>query len=143
MSQVLLRNLQLGHYGRFFHSSEKWTKRFARLKVDWPVLRLDNNVVAEFAVERHKLFVSLLGSVFTLGTVNKSSPHYNSAVRFYGVGKHVCAVGVRAPEVLRSRLTFAVRFNQESPEVGNHRINFLSFIFPPLNNFRIERIGRF
>ena len=63
VSKILLSNLELNHRLCLLQSAEKRTERLAWLKVDWTVLYLNDNVVAELSVEWHKLLISLLCSV--------------------------------------------------------------------------------
>ena len=63
MSKILLSNLELNHRLCLLQRTEKRTERLARLKINWTVLYLNDDIVAELSVERHKLLISLLCSV--------------------------------------------------------------------------------
>ena len=54
LAGIFLRHLQLDHSVGFLQAAQQRRYRFARLKIDRPVLDLDNDVVVEFPVERVK-----------------------------------------------------------------------------------------
>jgi len=60
LSEVLLRDLQLGHERRARHRAEERAERLPRLEIERPVLDLHEDVVPEAAVERHELQVRRL-----------------------------------------------------------------------------------
>ena len=117
----------------------------AWLKVEWAVFRLQNYIVAEFAVQILKLAYSLLYTVLAaVGcTIHKASPHNNTAVWFHGVGKHVSTISMGALVVEGTRLPLRVSFYQESAKVWNLCINLLGLSFPPGFNLGVQRIGSF
>ena len=104
LAQILLGYLEFRHCDGLVHTAEERAERLAGLEVHRTVLDLDNDVVAELSVKVLELLHGLVGAVRTGGGVNERPPHYHSAVGAYGVGQHVGAVHVGAPEVLRTGL---------------------------------------
>src|SRR5690349_15900390 len=118
-------------------------KGFAWLKVDWPILHLQQHVRRKLAVERLKIFVSGAGPVVTrLRVVNKRAPNHDAMMRRNGGSQHVCAVGVRAIVSSWSRLSFAVCLDEETSEIGNHFVDVVRLCFPPGDHRRIEWVSR-
>ena len=143
VAKVLLGYLQFGHNRGFLHGTKKWTERFSWLKIDWAILNLNNYIVAELPIEWHKFGISLFCSVFARCLINKGTPHYNTSVRFKGIGQHVCAIGMSTSKILRTRLSFTVCLNQKPSKIGYQTVNFSCLFFPPFYDFRIERIRSF
>ena len=100
-------------FGVFGIAPNMRVERLARHEVERPVLRLDEDVVAEGAVERHELLVGALDAVgIDGGVVDEGAPHDDAAVRLDRVGEQVGAVGVGALVVLRPGLAFAVGLDE-------------------------------
>ncbi len=117
-------------------------ERLPRLKVDGPVLHLQQDVVAELAVERLEFAVGLLRAVVGLILrVHEGAPHHDPAVRSHRVGEHIGAVRVCTVVVLRARLTFGVGFDQEAAEVGDGLVDLIRLGAPPGPYGRVEWIG--
>ena len=141
-SQVFLGDLHFEHQRCFRHGAEQRMGRLARLKVDGAVLDLQQHVAAKLAVERRELLEGLLGpsSVLMIG-IHEGPPHDDAAVRRKRVGKHVGAVGVRASVVLRARLAFGIRLDDEAAEIGNVSIDLVDLVAPPQAHRRILGVG--
>src|SRR5262249_16417129 len=135
-------DLQFGHQLSFRHCSEQRMKRLARLKIDWSVFDLQQNVRREFAIERLKIFVSGSGSIIAgLHVINESPPHHYSIMSSHSRRKHIGSVNVIAIVSAWPRLAFAVGLYQKSAKIGNDAIDFIRLFLPPLNHRRIERIS--
>ena len=66
LSEILLHNLQLRHLFCLLHRVEDRRIGLARLKIEGPVFRLQNHIVAELAVEVLKFRYRLFYTVFAL-----------------------------------------------------------------------------
>src|SRR5574344_242501 len=78
-----------------------------------------------------------------VGSVYERAPYYRAAVGAHGSCQHIGPLGMRALVVARSRLSFAVGFHEESPEVGDKSVYLLRFLFPPVYYPFVLRVGRF
>ena len=121
--------------------SEQRTVRLARLEVHGAVLDLDNHVVGKLSVERHELLVGLIGTVAALRIIHEGTPHHHAIVRLQHPSQHIGSVGMRASEVLRSRFSLRIGLYQEAAEVGNHPVDVVHLLFPPVHHVGIQRVG--
>src|SRR5262245_46333512 len=104
-------------------------ERLARLKIDRPVLDLQQDVRRELAVEWLQVFISGAGAVIALlHVVNERAPDDDSAVRGEGGGQHIGAVNVVAVVSARAGLALAVCLDQEAAEVWNDAVNFIRLL---------------
>ena len=127
---------------RLRHRTEQRMKRLARLEIERSVLDLDEDVVAEPAIERHEFQVGALDPIrIDVGVVDKRPPHHDAAMRRDGIGEHVGAVGVRAAVILRSGLALAVGLDDEAAEVGNQGVDLVRLAPPPPRDGGVERIA--
>ena len=76
LTEVFLCNLQFCHLRCFLHVTEDRCVWFAGLEIEWTVLGLQNDVIAEFTIEFSKLTYSLIHAVFTMmfGTIYERAP---------------------------------------------------------------------
>ena len=119
-------------------------KRLTRLKVDRPVLHLQDDVVAELPIQRHELVGGLFGAVVgLLLRIDERAPHDDAAVGCHGVGDHVGAVGVGSRVVLRPGLPLGVGFHQEAAEIRNEGVDLIGLGTPPGTDTGIQRVGGF
>ena len=140
-TEVLLCNLELHHHRRLLHSGKQRTVWFTRLEVYGAVLNLDDDIIAELAVQGHKLQISLVGTIGTLRRIDEGAPHHNALVRFEYIGQHVGTVGVCTFEVLWAWLALGVGLHQEAAEVRNQFVDFVHLGVPPFDNLGVERVG--
>jgi len=143
VAQILLRDLQLGHLRRLLHLVEDGGVGFARLEVERAVLRLQDDVVAELAVELGKLRDGLFHTVLALvlRPIDKGAPHHDAAVGLQRVGQHVGAVGMGAAIVEGAGLTLAVGLHEEAAEVGDELVDLLGLPLPPPLHPLVKRVG--
>ena len=142
-AEVFFRDLEFENERRLGHRAEERRERLARLEVERAVLHLNHHVVAKLSVERREFVVRLLHAVGrNVVAIDERAPDDDAAVRTHGVGEHVGAVGVRTLVVLRTRLSFRVRFDEETAEVGNRGVDLVGLGLPPRAYRGIERIGR-
>src|SRR5690349_5826440 len=113
MTEILLCNLELGHYRCFFHSTKEWAERLTRLKIYRSVFYLDNHVVSKLPIKRHKFGIGLFCAVFVIGAIYKGTPHHNTAIRLQSIRHRIGTIHMRASKILRARLPFAVCFYEE------------------------------
>ena len=140
-AEIFLRDLHFEHQRRFRHGAEQRMERLARLEVDRSVLHLQQHVVAKLPIERHELGVRLLRAVIgLLVRVHERAPHHHATVRRQRIGQHVRAVRVGAAVVLRTRLPFRVRLDEEAAEVRNLAIDLIHLRAPPGLHAGVERI---
>ena len=143
LAEIFLRRLNFGEDRSLLERAEQRVKRLAGLKIERAVFDLQQYVGAELTVELGEFDVGALGAVgIDIFIVNKRAPDDVAAVRRDGVGQHVDAFGMIAAVIFRPGLAFGIRFDQEAAEVGNERVNFIGFGFPPGDDIFIERIGR-
>jgi hypothetical protein len=141
-AEVFLGDLELHAEVGLRHGPEQRMERLARLEVDRPVLDLDDDVVAELAVERLELAVALLGAVVgLLVRIDEGPPHHDPAVRPHRVGQHVGPVDMGAAVVLRSRLALRIGLHQEAAEIGNGLVDLVGFGLPEGADGRVQRVG--
>src|SRR5262245_16401169 len=115
-------------------------ERFTRLEVDRAVLRLQDDVGAEFAVERLEFVKGLFGSVFLRRRIDESAPKYGAVMRRERIGEHVRAVRVRSAVGLRPWLSFGIGLDEKTAEIGNQTVDFIGLGIPPEANRRVERV---
>jgi hypothetical protein len=116
----------------------------ARLKVDGPVLHLQQHIRIELSVERHELIVGQAGPILILmRRIDKRAPHHDAPVGREDRGQHIGAIGMRAAIVLRTWLTFRVGFDEKAAEVGDDSIDLIHFISPPCAHRLIEGVSAF
>ena len=140
-SQVLLGNLELHHHLGILQSSEERAERFPWLEVHRTVLDLDHDVVRELSVKRFEFLDCLVRPVRARRSIYEGSPHNDAAVRGESLGEHVGAVRMGAAVVLRTFLTFGIRFHEEASEIRDKGVDFIRLVFPPLPDLRIERVS--
>ena len=144
LSGVLLRNLQLGHIGGLANLVEDGAVWLARLEVERSVLGLQDDILAEIAVQRLELRDGLLHAVFALvvGSIDEATPDDGAAVRLQCVSQHIRTFGVGAVVVARTGLSLAVGLHQEATEVGDERVDVLGLALPPLAHASVLRVCR-
>jgi hypothetical protein len=141
-AEILLGDLQFRHDLRPGHAAEQRMKRLAWLKINWSILDLQQHIRRKLAVKWLQVFVGSAGAVVTwLHIVDKSAPKYDAIVGRERGGEHVGAVSVRAVVGTWSRLTFAVGLDDETTEVGNQTVDFVSFLSPPKGHCRVKWIS--
>ena len=140
-TKILLCYLELHHHRCFLQGSEQRTVWFARLEVHRTVLNLDNDIIGKLAVKWHKLLICLIGTIATLGLIDKGAPHHNTMMRLEYASQHIGTISMCASEVLRTRLSFGVRLHEKSTEIWNQLVYLIHFILPPSDNIRIEWIS--
>jgi len=140
-AQILLSDLKFGNHVGSRHRAKQRMKWFARLKVDWTVLYLKQDVWRELPIERLKVLVRGAGAVVArFHVIDKRAPHHNSVVRRHGRSKHVRAIRMRAIVSARTGLTFAVCLHYQTAKIGNQFVELVRFLFPPTLHLRIQRI---
>lgn len=98
LARVLLRNLELHGNVSVLQAANQRGDRFAHLEVHGAVLDLQRDVVAEGAVQRHKIVVACAGAVnlgiapILLAVVDETTPDNVTTAGGHGIGQHVCAV---------------------------------------------------
>ena len=143
LPEVFLRRLNFGEHRCLLEGSKQRMKRLARLEIERAVFDLQEDVRAELTVELGEFDVSPLRTVgIDIFIVNERTPNDVAAVRRNGVGQHACAFRMIAAVILRPGLSFGIRLNKKTAEIGNERVNFLGFGFPPFDDIFVERIGR-
>src|SRR5258706_11787283 len=107
ITEIFLCQLEFHHQWSFGHSAKQWLKRLSWLKIYRAVFYLHHYIAAEFSIKRYEFIISLLMPVTRrFIAVYKCTPHHYAIVRRYCISKHVGAIRVRAPIVLRARLPF-------------------------------------
>ena len=128
LAEIFLGDLELEHERRLRHRAEQRmrTVRAAESRAGRSS-PARSTLSRNLSVERLELVVRLLDAILRgdFVAVDERAPHHDAAVRRQRVGQHVRAVGVRALVVLRSGLTFGVRFHDEAAEVGNDAIDLV------------------
>src|SRR5258707_11017366 len=77
-AEILLSDLKLRHQLRFWHRAKQWMERLARLKVDGPILHLQQHVRRELTVERLQIVIGRRGAIVTgLRVVNEGPPDHH------------------------------------------------------------------
>src|SRR6185369_5870262 len=141
-TEILLRDLKLGHDLRMPHRAEERMKRLARLEIYWPILYLEQDVRRKLAVEWLQVLVRRTGAVVAgLHVVDKRTPHNDPSMRSERCGEHICAVSMRSVVRSWTRLAFAVCLDEKTAEVGNQLVDLIGLPLPPLDHGRVERIG--
>ena len=104
---------------------------------------MQDDIVAEQSFQGLEFRNGLLHTVFTLvvGTIDEATPHDDALVGFECVGQHVGTVGMGTSEIARAGLSFAVGFHEETAEIGDELVDFLSFPLPPTGYRFVERVG--
>src|SRR5262249_15615599 len=119
-------------------------ERLARLKINRPILDLQQNVRGELAVEWLQVIVGRPGAVVALlHVVNERAPDDDAVVWGESGGQHIGAVNVVAVISARAGLALAVGFDQEAAEIWNDGVYLIRLLLPPRRDFGIERIGGF
>src|SRR6266699_1705883 len=91
LPRVFLCDLQLDRLVRFLKPAEERRNWFARLKVDWAIFNLDDDVIRKFAVERMKNVVGSFGTIILgiapikMVVIDKRPVENDPAVRREGV----------------------------------------------------------
>jgi len=118
------------------------------LKIDGPVLDLDDDVAVEFAIEPVEVVVGGLGAFISgIGWivtpfVDKAAVEEQAAVGLEGAGDHVRGVGVSALVCGRSYLPFRISLYYEAGKIGDCAVDFIGFALPPLGDARVQWIER-
>ena len=143
LAQVLLGDLQFHQQRRTRHPAEQRMERLAWLEIERAILRLNQDIVAEGAVQRfefvHRLHDTVGGA--RVG-VDECAPHHDAPVRRERVRQHVRAVGVGAVVVLRAWLPLGVGLDDKAAEVRNRPIDLVGLRCPPGTDARVQGIGR-
>src|ERR1044072_6598623 len=96
-TEILLRDLKLGHHLCPRHRAEERMKRVPWLKVYWSIPHLEQHVRSILPVEWLKVLVRRAGAVVPArDVVNIRSPDHDPSIRCERCGEHVCAIGVCA-----------------------------------------------
>src|SRR5437899_353916 len=96
----------------------------AWLKIDWPILDLQQNISRELAVKRLKIFIGSARAVVPrLHVINKRAPDYDSVIRGHRGSQHVRAIGMRALVGAWPGLAFAIGLDKKTAEVGNQLVD--------------------
>src|SRR6185436_13861407 len=111
---------KLHHQWRFWHGTKNGMKWFAGHEVDGTIFNLYHHVIPECSIQWNKIIVGLLMPVNRIFiAVNECPPDNNSFKWCYCISKHIGAIGMCSFIILRTWLTLAVSFHQESSKVGN------------------------
>ena len=114
----------------------------ARLKVDGPILHLQQHVRRELAVEGLEIVIGRRSSIVTgLRVVDEGPPDHHSFVRSESRGQHVGAINMVAIVGARPWLALAVSLNQEATKIRNGLVNLIRLFLPPGCDFPVERIS--
>ena len=106
MSKIFLCHLEFRHHRRLFHSTKQWTEGLSRLKIYRSILYLDDHIVPELSIEWYKFSISLLCTILIISTVDKGTPHYDTAIGFQRIGENIGAVNMCAAKILGPGLPF-------------------------------------
>src|ERR1700686_3731877 len=136
---VFLSDLQFHRHVRLLQTTEERRNRLADLKINWPMLDLNNDVVIEFAIEWMENIVGRPGAV-SLGilpvevmVVHKRSIENDAAVRPERPRKHVGGVCRRPAVSGRAGPAFGIGLHDESAKVRNFAVDGIRFFAPPLD----------
>src|SRR6478672_11263662 len=103
-------------------------KRLSWLKIDRPVLYLDQYILSELAIQRFEFFIGLLE---TIGgrfiAVYKGTPHHNAMMRGHCIRQHIGTIGMCSLVILWSWLSLRICFHQKTAKVRNELIDRIYF----------------
>src|SRR5713101_7917087 len=113
----------------------------ARLKIDWPILHLQQNIFCELTVERLEIFIGSARAVIAgFHVIDKSAPDHDAAMRRDSGSQHIGAVCVTAIVGAWPGLTLTIRLDEKATKVRNQFVNFIRFLFPPRAHLSVEWI---
>src|SRR5258705_9843136 len=117
-------------------------KRLTRLKVDGPILHLQEHIRRELAVEGLEIVIGSRSPIVTrLGVIDEGPPDHYAVMRGQSRGQHVGAINMVAIVGTRPRLALAVSLNEKATKVGDEFIDLIRLLLPPRCDFRVERIS--
>src|ERR1700720_2190608 len=135
---VFLSDLQLHRHIRTLQPPKERRNGFADLKVNGPMLDLNDDVVVELAIEGMEYIVRSFRAVtlrilpVEVMVVYKRAIENDAAVRFERTCNRIGGVR-RCPAVGgRARPAFGIRLDNKSTEVRNPPVNRVHFLAPPL-----------
>ena len=142
-AEIFLGDLEFHHQRRPGHGAEQRMEGLARLEVDRAVLDLDEDIVAEPAVERLEFRICLLVPVLgILGGIDEGPPHQDAAMRGERIRQHVRPFGMGAMIIGRARLALRIGLDQQAAEIGDDGVDLVDLGLPPGAHRGVERIGR-
>src|SRR5579871_2945955 len=146
LSGVFLRDLKLDRFVCFFKATQQRRDRFARLKIDWTVLDLNNDVLFELSIERMEIIVGGFGAIVArvapieMMVVDEGAVKDDAVVRLQGASNDVGGVD-RCPAIDgRAQLTLRVGFDREAAKIRDSRIKSFDLLAPPIGDARVEWI---
>src|ERR1700694_499433 len=148
LAGVFLSDLQLHSHIRTLQPPKEWRNRFADLKVNGPMLDLNDDVVVELAIEGMEYIVGSFRAVtlrilpVEVMVVYKRPIENDAPVGFEGACNHIGGARRRPAVGGRSGPAFGIRLDNKSAEVRNPPVNRVHFLAPPLDETRVKRIKR-
>src|SRR5262249_31978874 len=145
---VFLRDLQLDRFAGLFHAAEKGRNRFARLKIDRPVLDLDDHVVIELAIQRMEYIVSgacairLWIAPVQMMVVDEGTVENDATVRSKRPCQNIRRIRGRSSIRGRADSSFRISLHREPTKIRNEREDLIRFRLPPRGNSRVDRVER-
>src|SRR4029077_6257745 len=120
---VFLGDLQFDSFVGAAQSGKQRRHRLPHLKINWPILDLNDGVVVELSIERMKIIVRGLRAIVLRTTptkimvVNKCPIKNYAAVRLERVCNHVRGISVSASVSRRSRASFGIGLHHKAAEI--------------------------
>src|SRR5882762_1538777 len=136
---VFLSDLQLHRHIRLLQPSKERRNGFADLKVNGPMLDLNDDVVVELAIEGMENIVRSLRAVtlrilpVEVMVVYKRPVENDSTVGFERACNHIGGVRRRPAVGGRAGPAFGIRLDNKSAEVRNAPVDRVHFLAPPLD----------
>src|SRR5262252_7915831 len=99
---------------------------FARLKINWSILDLQDHISGKLAVKWLQVFIGSAGAVIArLHVVDKCTPKDHAIMWCECSGEHVGAVCVRTVVGAWTGLSLTVSFDDEATKIGNEAVDFV------------------